>query len=341
MALFLGQCVSTDRRVAWRRTDPKGNAQKIYFLIIEKLKKLKKVKWDGKGKGSALGNLIFVKLIQLFGPFAAYILLIFVAFYYTLFDRASIKAIRKFRKKLGLRPDNIFAIHRHFYSFGVSLIDKISFSIMKKPPFKFTYINAEYIFKALKEGKGAILLSAHIGNWEVAGNLLDDYFRTPINVIMLDNERESIKKVYKTSEEKRRFKIIPVTQDGLDMMIPVKSALANNEIVCFHGDRVLGETGILLPFLQGIAPFPSGPFYIGALTGAPLIPVTTIKDSLTHYTFQAYSPITFKDLTRKNRESRINEGMQSYITILENIIKKHPYQWFNFFDIWISNGENQ
>lgn len=297
-------------------------------------------KWDGKGKGSALGNLIFLKLIQFFGPFVAYILLTFVAFYYAIFDRASVEALKKYRSKIGMRTGNIFALHRHFYSFGVSLIDKVSFTLNKNPPFNFTYINADYISAALNEGKGVILLSAHIGNWEIAGNLLDDYFHIPINVVMLDNEDQSIKDVYHETDEKRRFKIIPVTEDGLDMMIQVKAALKNNELVCFHGDRVSGDSGIVLPFLNGFAEFPSGPFYIAALTGSPIIPVTTIKNNMTHYTFKAYNPITFDDISRKNREKRIKDGMKSYITILEEIIRKHPFQWFNFFDLWTNYKEN-
>jgi predicted LPLAT superfamily acyltransferase len=297
-------------------------------------------KWDGKGKGTAFGNLIFVKLIQLFGPFAAYILLIFVALYYALFDRPGIKALKKFRKKLGLSPNNIFALHRHYFSFGVSLIDKVSFSILKKTPFTFTYINAEYISDALKKGKGVILLSAHIGNWEIAGNLLDDFFNTPINIVMLDNEHQRIKEVFQVSEKKRCFKIIPITQNGLDIVIPVKTVLNSNEIVCFHGDRVT-DSGITLPFFQEPADFPSGPFYISAITGAPIIPVTTIKNRKNHYTFQAYDPIAFKDLTRENRDNHILDAMKLYISILEGIVKKHPYQWFNFFDIWINQEDNK
>lgn len=300
-----------------------------------------KKKWDGKAKGSTLGNLIFIKIISVIGPFPAYLLLLLVPWYYALFDHEGILALRKFRKRLGFKSTNIWHLYRHFSSFGMELIDRVAFNIIKKPPFKYTFVNENYISDALSHGKGAIMLSAHIGNWEIAGNLLFDHFNTCIHVVMLDNEQQKIKDVFREAIEKRLFKTILISQYGLDMIIPIKSALKNNEIVCFHGDRVIGQSGVSLPFFGEKAEFPIGPFQIAAITGAPIVPVFIVKDSMYHYTFMAYDPITFDDATRENRSVRIRQAMESYVIILEDVAKKYPYQWFNFFDIWASDKDNE
>ena len=295
-----------------------------------------KRKWDGKAKGSALGNYIFVKIIETYGPFAAYALLCLVAWHYVFFDRPGIQALKDFREKAGFKHTNIFHLFRHFSSFGMALIDRVTSSIKKNPPFTFTFINDNYISETLAKGKGAILLSAHIGNWEIAGNLLADRFESDIYVIFLDNEKQEIKEVFSQVTENRRFMTINMTENILDVIIPIKEALKNNGIVCFLADRFISSSKIKLQFFGEEAAFPTGPFEIAAITGAPILPVFSVKDSITHFTTKSYPPITFEDITRNNRNERIRQAMKLFISIVESVAKKHPYQWFNFFDVWES-----
>lgn len=293
-----------------------------------------KKRWDGKGKGSALGNLIFIKTITLLGTLPAYILLLLIACYYTLFDRAGIRALRKFRKRVGFKHTTLWHLYKHFFSFGMVLIDRVAFSIIKKPPFKFTFINDKIISDTLAQGKGVIVISAHIGNWEIAGNLIADRFNTATYAVIMDNEKQKVKEVFKEVTEKRRFKTILISQDGLDMMVPIKEALNNNGIVCFHGDRVINSPRVKLPFLGETAEFPPGPFQIAAITGTSIIPVFLLKKGMYHFATMTYAHIPFDNITRENRDSHIRKAMELYVSILEDIAKKHPYQWFNFYDIW-------
>ena len=293
-----------------------------------------KGKWDGRAKGGALGNLIFRKIIQTFGPFAAYALLGFVAWYYAIFDHAGIRALRKFRKNAGFEHTNIFHLYRHFYSFGMALIDKVTFSIKKNPPFTFTFINENNISEALSQGKGVILLSAHIGNWEIIGNLLSDRISANTYAVLLDNEKPEIKEVFKEVTKSRRFITINISNNILDVIIQIKEALKNNGIVCFLADRFISSSKTKLQFFGEEAVFPTGPFEIAAITGAPILPVFTVKDSMTHFTAKAYPSITFEGITRNNRNEHIKEAMKSFISNMESEAKKHPYQWFNFFDVW-------
>ncbi len=293
-----------------------------------------KKSWDGKAKGSVLGNLIFVKVIAAFGPLSAYVLLTLVALLYTLFDRVGGAALRSFRKRAGFSASSIRHLYKHFFTFGMSLIDRVAFVNFKKSPYTFTFDNESHIVDALAHGKGVIAVSAHIGNWEMAGNLLADHFDSCIHAVILDNERQKIKAVFKETTERRRFNIIPISNDGLKMMVPIKDALNHNEIVCFHGDRVFDSSRVSIPFLGEPAEFPIGPFQIAAITGAPIITVFMLKTSMYHFTTTASTPIYFDDITRENREAHIKKAMESYVSFMENIVKKHPYQWFNFYDFW-------
>ncbi len=306
----------------------------IQPLIVGKYDMADKNDWDGRGKGSPLGNLIFVKIITIAGPLPAYILLVLVSFFYALFDKKGKAALRSFHKRIGFSKTSIWHCYRHFYTFGMALIDRVTFTTLKKTPYSFTFDNEEYIVEARKRGRGVVAVSAHIGNYEIAGNLLADHFDTCIHAVILDNEKQKIKEVFQETTERRRFNIIPISENGLAMMVPIKAALQNNDIVCFHGDRVYDSSRVSLPFLGGVVEFPVGPFQIAAITGTPIVPVCMVKTGMYRFTTKAAKPIYFDEITRDNREDHIKKAITGYISFLEAIVKKHPYQWYNFYDLW-------
>jgi predicted LPLAT superfamily acyltransferase len=293
-----------------------------------------KAKWTGQGRGSVLGTWIFMRIIAIAGPFAAYPLCRLVTFWYALTNRHLAAVIREFRAALGL-PAPLSAIARHVYAFGLNMIDGFAFLYAQKPPFEIQSEGEDLIAELLTQGKGLILLSAHFGSWEFAGNLLADRLGAGLKPVMLDNEKESLKRVYADALARRRFSAIPVGGDGIELMLSVRRALAANEIVGFMGDRVLGtEASRSLPFLGRPARFPIGPFAIAAITGAPIVVAFTIKQSAWSYRHRVWGIIRFDGVTRANRETLILDAMRKYVGYLEDVARAHPHQWFNYYPFW-------
>jgi predicted LPLAT superfamily acyltransferase len=299
--------------------------------------------WDGASKGSAAGHWVFFRLISLFGLWPAYLLLVFVAFYYVLKDRTAGWAVGIFRKHLG-RKASFADIYRHFFSFGMSLIDRYAFLIGKQSLFTFETIREDLIVSALAGKKGAILLGAHIGNWELAGNLLSDRIKADIYYVMVDAEKSDVRSVSKQALAQRRIKPIPVGQGGLELVLSVRNALQNNGLVCMHGDRTIGQKGppkgAQHSFLGENVTFPTGPFAIAASTGTPIIPIVVTKRGMSKYIFKAYAPMQFDGVTAENRDKYIFTAMERYVGILEQVAKEHPLQWFNFYDFWAATPDS-
>ncbi len=293
-----------------------------------------KPRWSGRSKGSALGNWIFVQIIRRFGPLPAYALSALVSFRYALLDRQTGRALRAFRSHLGLNT-RFAHIYRHVFSFGVNLIDSLAFLTGTSRFLRFSRIGEDRIWELLEGGKGLILLSAHVGNWEVAANLLPHDRELTVNVVMRDNERESIRRVLKPATEKRRVNVIAVSDDALDTMLRLQAALRRNEVVCFLGDRVMGhEESREMVFLGEKARFPTGPFLIGAITGAPIVTVLTVKKGLRDYVHRAYMSASLEGARGGERSARVDEAMRQFVSTLEQTVREHPYQWFNFYDFW-------
>jgi predicted LPLAT superfamily acyltransferase len=290
------------------------------------------LKWDGQFRGSVLGTRIFLKMISLFSIVPAYCLLAPVSLYYVAREKTSIRAITSFRSRLGLST-TIFHCWRHFYSFGMNILDRYAFLARSKPPFIFTTKNEGFIRCALEQGKGVILLSAHVGNWEIAGNLLSDRIQKPVHYAMFDSEKPEVRRIFGKAFDNRRISIIRLNQEGMGFMVDILNALRKNEVVCMHGDRMFGKKGQSVGFFGAPVMFPIGPFSIAAATGAPIVPIFTYKKGFKQYLFQAFDPINVQGLG-DDRQTQIAEGLKKFVECIEKVVKENPYEWFNFYDFW-------
>ena len=285
-------------------------------------------RWDGKTKGSLLGYKIFLFFVKVLGLGFAYRLLKLVTFYYYLFAAKPRKALLNFygnTLNISGKPA-LDLVRKNFYIFGQTLLDRAAFLLGKDSNFTHTFENEQYLLDIRNGGKGGILLSAHLGNWETAGNLLKGRITPTINIVMLDAEVESIKKFMDLSTGGSRFKVIPIKND-LSHIISIRNALINNEFVAIHADRFLeGARFIELDFLGRKAKFPYGPFVIASKFEAPVTFVFAAKDGKYSYHLSATAPITQK--------MKPEEIARLYVDELERKVRQYPEQWFNYFNFF-------
>ena len=150
--------------------------------------------WQGKSKGTPLGYRIFVWVLKTFGVLPAYFLLRFVVLYYFFFSfKASRQIYILYRYKLGYGwSSSIIKLYKNYFLLGQSIIDKVVVMSGIKNKFSFNFDGEENLRKIAALQKGGILLSAHIGNWDVAGHLFKR-LETRINIVLYDGEHEQIK----------------------------------------------------------------------------------------------------------------------------------------------------
>ncbi|WP_342083906.1 lysophospholipid acyltransferase family protein [Dyadobacter sp. OTU695] len=285
-------------------------------------------RWDGKTKGSLTGYKIFLFFINTLGLGFAYGLLRVVTYYYYLFAAKPKKALLDFyQNTLHIAGfDARKMARRNFYIFGQTLVDRAAFLLGKDRQFSHVFENEQYLIDIRDAGKGGILLSAHVGNWETAGNLLKGRITPTINIVMLDAEVENIKKYMDLSTGGSRFRVIAI-KDDLSHIIAIRNALVNNEFVAIHADRYLeGAKYIELDFLGRKAKFPYGPFVIASKFNAPVTFVFAAKDGKYSYHLSATRPIEAK--------MKPEEIARLYVDELERKVRAFPEQWFNYFNFF-------
>lgn len=285
--------------------------------------------WDGRSKGTVLGYKIFVNVMKKLGIKAAYSVLIFVAFYYFITAYSSNKSIYEyFRYRLNFSVlKSILSVYKSYYTFGQTLIDKTAINAGLRNKYSYEFDGIELLKNLLDQKQGGILISAHVGNFEVAEHFFADIdFNCQINLVTTDLERNVIKEYLESISMKPSVKFILIQED-LSHIFEINNALSRNELICFTGDRYFEGNKTMSEVLLGKqANFPAGPFTIASRLKVPVAFVYVMKEkNLNYHLYARLANFKHRDANALLKEFCIN---------LETIVKKYPYQWFNYFDFW-------
>ena len=100
-----------------------------------------------------------------------------------------------------------------------------------------------------------------------------------------------------------------------------------------HDVNYLGWFHLEEALLNGKADFPQGSFALAATFDVPIIAVFVMKKSVSKYHVYV-RPLSVDSSKPLNKREKISGLAQSFATELENIVRKHPEQWFNFYEFW-------
>jgi len=289
--------------------------------------------WEGKSRGNVLGYKIFVWTIMHPGLDFAYFLLIFVAAYFVFASKKAFSSMFYYfhiRLKQN-RIKSIISIYRNYYLLGQGLIDKTAVNAGLKNKFNFILEGKENL---LQMHDGGILISGHIGNWEVGGKALD-FLNQKINLVILDGEEQDIKNYISDILIDRNVHFIKIGDD-LSHLFEIKNALENKELIAFLGDRFLdGNQTMKVDFLGEPALFPLGPWHMASYFNVPVSYVFAVKESYKKYRFFA-TPIKFIPYVRNpmQRSELVKNYIKEYVSEFERITRKYPLQWYNYYNFW-------
>jgi predicted LPLAT superfamily acyltransferase len=291
--------------------------------------------WSGTGKlrGGRGGLWFFITALRIFGLRLTYALLVPPAIYFSFVSPDVAATMDYHRRVFGPQPwwKRRWLVFRHFLSFGQALIDRTAILGGNTRDFSFTFDGEEHLRQAVAEGRGVLLLSAHVGNWEAAGQLLSR-IKVPINVAGLDNEIPEVRSLLKENS-RANFRLMPLSGGPTDA-IPLVAAMRRGEVVAMLGDRAYGSLAAEIPFLEGTASFPVGAYMVAAAAGAPLVHVFSLREPGGHYHFFGF-PAQYPQVPpRDQREGYLRDCATRFAQDLDRVLKRDPLQWYNFYPFW-------
>ncbi len=178
----------------------------------------------------------------------------------------------------------------------------------------------ENLQEALDAGRGVILVTGHIGNWELGGAFFG-LRGMKVNVVTLpdgSHQIDAIRQVYRG-----QYAIHTILLDGspfasLEMMV----ALKRGEMVAMLVDRWGKADGVASTFFGGVHYLPRGPFVLSRAAGAPILPAFIVRDG-TCYRGIVEPPFVVEQDDLGAYATRVSQA-------LERLIRRYPEQWYNF-----------
>jgi lauroyl/myristoyl acyltransferase len=180
---------------------------------------------------------------------------------------------------------------------------------------------------------GGILLMSHIGNWEVAAQLLRKN-SIPLMLFMGKKDKEQIEGTQKENLKKSGVQIIAIDQGSaspIEILEAVKF-LKHGGIISMTGDRIwsLKQKTIKTSFLNHEITIPVAPHAIAMLTGAPLLVFFSFRIGLHKYHVVLNPPIFLKADSRRDRKKIIHMSAGKYARMLEAAVFRYPVEWYHF-----------
>jgi len=183
---------------------------------------------------------------------------------------------------------------------------------------------------ALDRGRGVIVLTAHIGNWEVGTHHLTQ-FGVPVNLVMQANRMSAAERWIMRRRESAGVRIIRIGTSP-SAMLAMREALRRGEIVAAQGDRAPSDRSLNVTLFGGGFRVPIGPFLLARLNETPLVPAFVIQDGWWRWCSRIGDPIWVA--TSGDQTAALVDAASRYAEVLEQTIRRHPDQWLNFYDVW-------
>ncbi len=289
--------------------------------------------WQGKTRGGVLGYQIFIWTLKYLGIRFAYLLLRFVVAWFVFNSREAFSSIYSYFRNIQSYSvtKSLISIFRNYYIFGQILIDKVAMLSGSQHKFTFDFEGEEYLRQM---HNGGLLISAHVGNWEIAGNLLNRLNKR-IHIIVFDAEHKRISGYLKDIMKERNVHFIVIRED-YNHLNEIQQAFASGDIIAMHGDRFIeGNKTVTIDFMGKPAHFPVGPVNLAARFKVPVSYVFAVKETRSHYHFFA-TPLYQIEFTRnlQKRELILGKAVTVYVRKFEEILRRYPLQWFNYYDFW-------
>ncbi|MBI4432738.1 MAG: lysophospholipid acyltransferase family protein [Candidatus Omnitrophica bacterium] len=239
---------------------------------------------------------------------------------------------RFFSKDIGAIEENLKAVlpdgnarrasRELVASFAVYLADlfyshRFSADFVRK---NVTVRGRQYLDESLAGGKGVLLVSAHLGNWELGGAALAK-LGYPLHGIALKHADPRIEALFEQRRREHGLRVIPYGSS----LHECYRVLKRNGIVALNGDRLFHGEGIPVRFLGRQVFFPKGLSKLSLATGAAVVPAFFIKSGQDRYELDIQSPIAPAE----------PEAMtQEFAGRVEAQVRRHPLQWFIFQKFW-------
>ena len=247
-----------------------------------------------------------------------------ISAYFVVFSRHAKRASRDYLARVLARPARWRDIYRHVHCFATTILDRVLWLDGRLDDYAIDLHGVDALDEAARGGRGAFLVGAHYGSFEVLRVLATTRPGMRVRALM---HPHNARKLASVLERRASVRTDPIIELGRPQtMLEVRDTLAAGGFVALLADRATSEDDMVaVPFLGAPARFPRGPFKLASVLGAPVVLFRATWQGGRRYevVFERFEPVR-----------GVDEAVARYAAWLEAACRRSPWNWFNFYDFW-------
>ena len=297
-------------------------------------------------RGTELGLRFMLWFYQLLGKPLTRLLLYPVVVYFYLTDRTARKHSRIFfervyrnsgEKSALNQPPSAWDSFKRFYNFGCSLVDSIEIWSGTQWFAKVKWHGLECIERLNEQKKGAVIVSAHLGNVDAMRVVAQSKTSKQIKALMYTDHAQRFNKLLEQLNPDASKDIIPLETIDAMTVLELQSLVEQGDTLGILADRAAvgsQDRTIEVSFFGKPAPFPQGPWILASLLKCRIFLLFCIRTDRSHYEVFIEPFAEQIILPRQQREEKLRHWVGVYAARLEAFCRQYPHHWFNFYNFW-------
>jgi predicted LPLAT superfamily acyltransferase len=273
------------------------------------------------------------------------VLLRCASLYFFAFAPGVRRASRRYLERIWQLPDGRAALGRapgprsviaHIYSFATSVYDRMVVLGGELDAYQIEHDRSGEIFELAREKRGALLLGAHLGSFELLWFLSRKY-DLAVNVVAYFENAARINAFLDSLDPGARVRAIGLDPGSVRSAFEIRACIERGEFVVILADRVppgARARCAQATFLGASAAFPIGPFELAGVLDCPVLLALCVRTGEDRYRTVLRPLRDAARIARVERDARARELLLRYVAALESYCMRFPYEWFNFFDFW-------
>ena len=220
------------------------------------------------------------------------------------------------------------------FNFAWTITDVANYKLTKA---QFAYeLEGEQYLDQLAAAHGAIVLTAHMGNYDLGAAIFAERYHREIRMVRALEPDEQTAQHLDISMQQTGAGAVKVgySTSGTALSFDLLYALRQGEIVSIQGDRVTGNVShTRMQLFTRNVNLPDGPFILAFVAQTPIFPLFVLRAGYHRYKIIACEPIHCLRAER-SRDAAVKTAMQQWCSILETIISRYWSQWFSLVPIF-------
>lgn len=223
---------------------------------------------------------------------------------------------------------NLFRVYRVMWNFAWTIADNVRFKELGVVP-DWHYVGREHFERMRSEPGGAIILTAHMGSYDLGAHLFAQISKRPIVMVRapeIDPQTRQYEEARRSTPESLK---IDFSTRANELALDLLHALQRGEIIAIQGDRVTPGISTLPATLFGKKTrLPAGPFALSMAAGVPIYPLFIVRRGRRSYRLIVGAP--FRVERTRDREAAFEHAAAQWTRELELVVREAWFQWYTF-----------